>query len=86
MPKCVKCMKMYHPDWCIEQTIRDDDVIVCKFCRVDKNELTVEDENGNLTEIVTKDQASMDYLKYLEGLSKKPEIAKILSESKNEVS
>lgn len=79
MPKCVKCMKMYHPDWCFEQEIRGDVVVVCNFCRIDKNELTVEDEDGNITETVTKEEASRNYLKYLDDLSKKPSIAKILA-------
>lgn len=82
MPKCVKCMKMYHPDWCFEQEIRGDEVIVCTFCRLDKTELTVEHEDGTVSETVTKDEASRNYLKYLDELSRKPKIAKILSENK----
>lgn len=82
MPKCVKCMKVYHPDWCIEQEIRGDNVIVCKFCRVDKQTLTVENEDGSVKEVVSKDKASRDYLQYLDDLTRKPEIAKIIAENK----
>ena len=82
MPKCVKCLKMYHPDWCIEQNIRGDDVIVCKFCRIDKDVLTIEDEDGKTIQTVNKKEASINYLKYLDELSTKPNIAKIIAENK----
>jgi hypothetical protein len=82
MPTCKVCMRMYHPDWCFEQTIRGDDVIVCTFCRLDKQVLTVENEDGTVKETVTKDEASRDYLKYLDDLSRKPEIAKIIAKDK----
>jgi len=82
MPKCVKCYGVFHPDMCIEQEIRGNEVIVCKFCRVDKNVLTIEDKDGNFIETITKEEARRNYLKYLDDLSKKPNIAKILSEGK----
>ena len=81
MPLCVKCTGTFHPDWCIEQVIRGENVIVCKFCRIDKQELTVENDDGSVKEVVTREGARRDYLKYLDDLSRKPEIAKIISES-----
>lgn len=84
MPRCVKCFKDFHPDWCIEQNIRGDNVIVCMFCRVDKDVLTVTGEDGSIVENVTKDQANRNYIKYLEDLSRKPAIADILVKSNKE--
>lgn len=82
MPKCVKCMKYFHPDWMVEQTIRGDDVVICCFCLTDKDSLTVTDENDKVVESVTKEQANKRYLQYLEDLSRKPKIAEILTKAK----
>jgi len=78
MPRCVKCYKDFHPDWCVETVIRGDKVIVCCFCHVEKDILTVTDKDGNLLENVSKDQANVKYRKYLEDLSRQPKIAEIL--------
>lgn len=83
MPKCVKCFKLFHPDWMVEENLRGDDVVICCFCKMDKTELTVEGEDGKLREMVTKDQAARNYLKYLDDLSKKPKIAEILVKAKD---
>lgn len=77
--KCVICMDQYHPDWMMEKKINGDWVKVCAFCLTDKKVLTVKNENDVITETVEKKQASRNYMKYLDELSKKPEIAKILS-------
>jgi hypothetical protein len=79
MSKCVKCLDYYHPDWIVYQEVRGDMVTVCAFCRLDKNELTVTDDNGKVKEIVSKKQASKNYKRYLEQLSKKPGIANIIN-------
>ena len=84
MPKCVKCFDLFHPDWMVEENIRGDEVVICCFCKMDKNELSVIDENDKITEVVTKDQAKRNYLKYLDDLSKKPKIAEILVKAKKE--
>lgn len=82
MPKCASCFRYFHPDWCIESNIRGDNVIQCMFCRLDKDVLTIDDDNGNVIETVTKMEASVNYLKYLDELSTKPNIAKIIAENK----
>ncbi|MDX9691797.1 MAG: hypothetical protein RBT45_05015 [Acholeplasmataceae bacterium] len=82
MPKCVKCFGLYHPDWCVEENIRGDEVIICCFCKMDKNELTVVDDNDKIVEVITKEQAKKNYLKFLDDLSKKPKIAEILVKDK----
>lgn len=82
MPKCVKCSKYFHPDWMVEQTIRGDDVVICNFCFMDKDVLTITDENDKLMEKVSKDQANRKYLQYLEDLSRKPKIAEALVKAK----
>jgi len=82
MPKCVICQDRFHPDWCIEEMIRGDVVRICLFCKLDKKELTVVDDNDKVKEIVTKIQAVANYKKYLEMLSKRPRIAEILAKEK----
>lgn len=84
MGRCVKCLKMFHPDWMVEENIRGDDVIICCFCKMDKFALTVDGEDGKMKEIVTRDEASKNYLKYLDDLSKKPRIAEILVKAKKD--
>lgn len=80
--RCKICLDQYHPDWCVEQEIRGDWVKVCAFCATDKKELTITDENDKIVEVIKKKDASSRYKKYLDELSKKPEIAKILSKEK----
>lgn len=82
MPKCVICQDRYHPDWCIEESIRGDEVKICLFCKLDKKELTVVDETDKIKEVVTKEQAVVNYKRYLKMLSKKHRIAEILAKSK----
>lgn len=78
MSKCAKCFNLFHPDYISYQEIRGDIVKVCAFCKVDKNELTITDESGKVVQIVTKEEASRNYKKYLHELIKKPNIAKIV--------
>ena len=85
MGKCVKCGFFYHPDWMLEEEIRGDMVKICFFCKIDKNELTViDEETQKVKEVVTKTQAVENYRKYLEQLSHKPRIAEILVKAKKE--
>lgn len=77
-------MKDFHPDWCVETTIRGDFVRVCCFCYVDKDILTVTGDDGSIKEHVTKDQANRNYLKYLDDISRQPKVAEILAKSKKE--
>jgi hypothetical protein len=74
-------MDYYHPDYIVYQEIRGEEVKVCAFCRIDKNELTIENEDGTVKEVVDKKQASIAYKKYLEDISKLPGVAKIVQES-----
>jgi hypothetical protein len=84
MPKCERCLKFFHPDWMLQEEFRGDIIKSCLFCKLDKQILTVEDEDGKIQEMVTKEQASVNYLKYLDELAKKPRIAEILTKAKSE--
>jgi len=78
MSKCAKCLDYYHPDYIVYQEIRGDMVKVCAFCRLEKNELTVLDEDGKLECKVTKKQASINYKRWVDELRKNPKIANII--------
>ncbi len=82
MPQCARCLNLFHPDWMLQEEFRGDEIKMCLFCKLDKQELTVEGEDGKIQEIVTKEQASINYKKYLDELSKKPRIAEILVKGK----
>jgi len=84
MPKCARCLKLFHPDWMLQEEFRGDDVKMCLFCKLDKNELTVVDENDKIVETVNKEQASINYKKYLDELIKKPRIAELLVKAKSD--
>lgn len=80
MSKCLACYNYYHPDWCV---IVDENknVIKCMFCYMDKKELTLKDENGKVLYTVTKEQASRNYMKYLEEQARRPNVKKMLQEA-----
>lgn len=80
MSKCSVCLDYYHPDYIVYQEIRGDIVKVCAFCRTDKKQLTILDDDGKVIEIVDKKQASINYKKWLGELIHKPAIAKIIDE------
>jgi len=84
MPKCARCQKLFHPDWMIEEEFRGDVIKSCLFCKLDKNELTVTDKDDKIEQIVNKEQASINYQKYLDELVKKPRIAELLVKAKSE--
>lgn len=79
MSRCVVCLDFYHPDFIVYQERRGEMVKVCAFCRLDKKELTITDDDGKVVRTVSKKEASIAYKKWLEKLSKKPKIAKILN-------
>ena len=83
MSKCVKCLDYYHPDYIVYQDIRGEIVKVCAFCRIDKKELTITDDDGKVVEVVSKKQASIAYKKYLDDISKNEKVAKIIQENTN---
>jgi predicted HAD superfamily phosphohydrolase YqeG len=74
------CLDFYHPDYIVYQEIRGEDVKVCAFCRLDKIQLTIVNEDGTIIK-VDKKQASINYKRYLDELSKKPKIAEIVQNS-----
>ncbi len=80
MSKCAKCLDFYHPDYIVYQEVQGDLVKVCAFCRMDKKELTITDEDGKMVEVVSKKQASINYKKWLDEMRKKPNLAKIIDE------
>ena len=84
MPKCQICLKMFHPDWMLQEEFRGDEIKLCLFCKLDKNELTVVDENDKIVETVKKEQASINYKKYLDELIVKPRIAELLVKAKSD--
>lgn len=79
MSLCVKCNNYFHPDFCIETNIRGDNVIICLFCKLDKKSLTIEDKDGKMIEILSKDDAIERYRRYLNELVTRPNISKIIS-------
>ncbi|HSH51632.1 MAG TPA: hypothetical protein VK982_07900 [Bacteroidales bacterium] len=74
MGKCVKCDKVFHPDYMlvIDQSLNAQK---CVFCYLDKNSITIEnEETGEVDKIISKEDATQSYQKYLDGLSKNPKI------------
>jgi hypothetical protein len=80
MPKCVKCDKFFHPDFCVE--VPDSDPVVCKcvFCHIEKKEVTVEDEEtGKPVKTLTKAEAEEEYRRYVHDLRHSDEIVAALA-------
>ena len=84
MSKCAKCLDYYHPDYIVYQEVRGDMIKVCAFCRLDKKELTITEEDGKVINKVTKKQASINYKRWVDELRKNPKIAKIVQGEANE--
>jgi hypothetical protein len=59
-------------------TAKDPDVTQCIFCERGINEVTLDKENGSV-EKYSKKQAKKDYVKFLNALKEKSEVAKILT-------
>ncbi len=82
MSQCVKCFDFYHPDMIVYQEVRGEEVKVCAFCRLDKTEITiVDEETGRVKEVINKKQASTNYKKWLGELKGNPKIAKIIDDN-----
>ena len=78
MSKCAICGKMMHQDFFVEKEVRGDLIKSCLFCHLNKNTLTIVDDNDNIIRKVTKEQCVSDYIRFLRKLSETPKIAKLL--------
>jgi len=79
MPKCFKCGKFYHPDYCIDiAPYENNSLKICVFCKTNKKEVTIEDENGREILKVTKRDAERNYAAYIKKLTEKREIAHLI--------
>ena len=68
MPKCVKCDKFFHPDFCV-LVPNDDKACKCVFCHIEKKVVTIEDEEtGKPVKTVTKKEAVEEYRRYVHDL------------------
>jgi hypothetical protein len=79
MPKCVKCEKYYHPDYCV---VIDEVTEACKcaWCYTDKKEITIEDEETGVVEKkLTKRQAEDQYKRYIHDLRYSEKVADVLA-------
>ncbi|KFZ26571.1 MAG: hypothetical protein KQ78_01207 [Candidatus Izimaplasma bacterium HR2] len=76
-PRCVKCENFFHPDWCV---VIDETTNACKcvFCYTEKNEITIESEDGSPEYKVTKTQAAENYKRYVQDLKESEKIQKIM--------
>lgn len=84
MGKCVKCNKFYHPDYCVDALPDDpnDTAKICLFCKLDKNELTIEDSNGNALQTIKKDEASRLYEIYIKKLKENRKVDSLIKTGK----
>ena len=79
MPKCVKCDKYFHPDFCVVVN-EEDKACKCVFCYTEKKAITVEDEKtGRVDKKVTKVQAEDEYRRYVQDLRYSDGVAEILA-------
>ncbi len=77
MPKCVKCLDYFHPDMCV---VVDEKDMACRcvFCHIEKQEITVENEDGSPSHTVTKKEAIYNYKKYIQDLKESDKVQNIL--------
>ena len=81
MPKCVRCYDILPPQLMVPViTDPTGEATQCIFCERGIKEVTLEREGK--TEKYTKEQAKKDYIKFLNELKSKSEIAKILQGQK----
>ena len=80
MPKCIKCNDFFHPDYCIDVLPDDekDTAKVCVFCKINKDKVTIEEENGEFVCEVKKTDAVNQYKKYVGELKESRKIAHLL--------
>lgn len=71
MPQCVKCKQFFHPDYCVDAAPGDpdDNAKFCMFCHLNKEELTIEDQQGNEVMRIKKQEAINIYKDYIKGLT-----------------
>jgi predicted dithiol-disulfide oxidoreductase (DUF899 family) len=80
MPKCIKCDKYFHPDYCVEVPESDPVVCRCVFCHTDRKEITIEDEETGIVEKkVTKREAEDSYKRYIQDLRYSEKVANVLA-------
>jgi len=81
MPKCIKCGARLHPDFCL---LINEHVEKCQcvFCYTGKNEVTIQDENGNDIRKVSKQEAINKYAEYINELCEKRNIKSIIETGK----
>lgn len=84
MGQCVKCKKFFHPDYCTDALPDDpnDTAKICLFCKLDKKELTIEDQEGNIVQLVKKEEAERLYKIYIEKLKNNRKIDTIIKTGK----
>ncbi len=79
MPKCVKCDKFFHPDYCVVVN-EVNNACKCVFCYTEKKQVTVEDEEtGKPEKVVTKKAAEEEYRRYIKDLRMSDKVADVLS-------
>lgn len=77
MPKCQTCTKFLGPNYCIIVNESTDEK-QCVFCYLGKNEITVEDDNGNQRKI-TKEETMRKYQEYLKELYYSEKVQKVVN-------
>ena len=79
MPKCVKCDKYFHPDYCVVVN-EEDKACKCVFCYTEKKTVTVEDkETGQTDKVLTKTEAEDAYKRYIQDLRYDEKILEVLA-------
>lgn len=82
MPKCCRCWKLFHPDYCVTLD-ENDKAHSCIFCHTGKKEITIEDtETGEPIGKVTKELAEENYILWLKDMSERPNVRKIVRPDK----
>ena len=77
MPECKKCFQRFHPDLCVLIS-ENQDAVQCVFCKVGKNEVTIQNEKGNDVGKLGKQEAINRYAEYIKELCEKRNIKSII--------
>lgn len=76
MPKCIKCKKFFHPDFCVDVESpfikKEEEVKMCVFCHLNLKEVTAQFPDGDKK--ISKQQAINEYKRYIDHLSKNRKI------------
>ncbi|MFW6007944.1 MAG: hypothetical protein ACOCP8_01655 [archaeon] len=79
MGQCVTCNKFLGPNYCI--TVNEDtDEKQCVFCYLEKDEITVEDDNGNQKKL-KKEEAVKKYREFLNKIKRSDRVQNILKDN-----